>query len=157
MTEAPRKLYRSRTDSVIAGVCGGLAEYFNIDPVIVRIVTVLLLFAGGSGILAYLILWLVVPLQGTETVQPRDTIQANANEIKDVAEEFGENVRQTFSAGTSDKMRSRRRNWLGLGLIIVGGVVLLNTLGVLTWTIWKIAWPAIIIAIGLLVLIARRK
>jgi phage shock protein PspC (stress-responsive transcriptional regulator) len=61
MTE-PKRLYRSRTDRKIAGVCGGLAEYFNIDPVIVRIVAVILLLPGGlPGLLPYVILWLVVP------------------------------------------------------------------------------------------------
>ena len=55
-----KQLYRSTTDKMIAGVCGGLAEYFAIDPVIVRIVAVVLLF-GGPGFLAYVILWIVVP------------------------------------------------------------------------------------------------
>jgi phage shock protein C len=57
-----RRLYRSRNNKVIAGVCGGLAEYFNIDPVIVRIIAVALLLPGGlPGFLPYAILWLVVP------------------------------------------------------------------------------------------------
>ena len=57
-----KRLYRSRKDRKIAGVCGGLAEYFNIDPVIVRVIAVLLLLPGGApGLLAYIILWIVVP------------------------------------------------------------------------------------------------
>jgi phage shock protein C len=57
-----KKLYRSRTDRKIAGVCGGLAEYFNIDPTIVRVIAVAMLLPGGApGILAYLILWAIVP------------------------------------------------------------------------------------------------
>jgi phage shock protein C len=62
-----RRLYRSRKDRLIAGVCGGLAEYFNIDPVIVRLVALLLLIAGGvPGGLPYLILWVVVPERPSE-------------------------------------------------------------------------------------------
>ncbi|HUB92943.1 MAG TPA: PspC domain-containing protein [Verrucomicrobiae bacterium] len=58
-----KRLYRSQTDRMIAGVCGGIAEYFDVDPTIVRIVAVLLLFLGGfPGFLPYLILWIVVPL-----------------------------------------------------------------------------------------------
>jgi phage shock protein PspC (stress-responsive transcriptional regulator) len=58
----PKRLYRSRTDRKIAGVCGGLAEYFNVDPVIVRIVAFILLLPGGlPGLLPYIILWIVVP------------------------------------------------------------------------------------------------
>ncbi|MEW6050854.1 MAG: PspC domain-containing protein [Candidatus Zixiibacteriota bacterium] len=55
-----RRLYRSTTDKYIGGVCGGLAEYFNIDPSIVRIIAVLLVFAHGIGLLAYLISWIAI-------------------------------------------------------------------------------------------------
>ena len=58
----PKRLYRSRKDRMIGGVCGGLAEYFNVDPVIVRAVAVLLLFPGGlPGLVPYLVLWIIVP------------------------------------------------------------------------------------------------
>ncbi len=56
-----KKLYRSRTNSMIGGVCGGLGEYLNIDPTILRVVAVLLIFADGIGLLAYLIGWLLIP------------------------------------------------------------------------------------------------
>lgn len=57
-----KRLYRSKTDRKIAGVCGGLAEYFNIDPTVVRVIAVLLLLPGGfPGLIPYLILWVVVP------------------------------------------------------------------------------------------------
>lgn len=157
MTQVPRKLYRSRTDSVIGGVCGGLAEYFNVDAVIVRVIAVLLFFSGGVGFIGYLILWLVVPLQGADAAQPRDTIQANANEIKEAAEGLGENVRQTFSSETTDKIRSRRRFWMGLGLVGVGGLVLLANLNLLGWFRWGVVWPALLIGVGLLVLLLARK
>ncbi|MEE9443392.1 MAG: PspC domain-containing protein [candidate division Zixibacteria bacterium] len=55
------KLYRSRTDSTIAGVCGGLGEYFRIDPTFIRILAVLLVFADGVGLLAYIIAWIIIP------------------------------------------------------------------------------------------------
>ncbi len=58
-----KKLYRSRTDRKIAGVCGGLGEYFNFDPTLVRLLFVLgLIFVGGT-LLAYLILMFVIPEQ----------------------------------------------------------------------------------------------
>jgi phage shock protein C len=57
------KLYRSRTDSRIAGVCGGLGEYFDIDPTLIRLIFVLLALTGGHGVLLYIILWIVVPFQ----------------------------------------------------------------------------------------------
>jgi phage shock protein PspC (stress-responsive transcriptional regulator) len=56
-----RRLYRSRNDRTLAGVCAGIAEYFGWDPTLVRVAWVLLTLLGGSGILLYLIMWLVVP------------------------------------------------------------------------------------------------
>lgn len=55
-----KRLYRSRTDRKIAGVCGGLGAYFNVDPIIFRVVWVVLVLGAGVGILGYLIFWLVV-------------------------------------------------------------------------------------------------
>jgi phage shock protein C len=56
------KLYRSRTQKMLAGVCGGLGEYLNLDPTVVRLVFILLALAGGPGLLLYFILWIVMPL-----------------------------------------------------------------------------------------------
>lgn len=62
MTEEPtRKLLRSADERMIAGVCGGLAEYFNLDPVIVRLAFLLFTAAGGSGVLIYLVMLVVMP------------------------------------------------------------------------------------------------
>ena len=56
-----KQLYRSNTNSMIAGVCGGLGEYFNVDPTLIRLAAVVLFFAGAVGLLAYLIAWIIVP------------------------------------------------------------------------------------------------
>ena len=58
-----KKVYRSRRDKIIGGVAGGIAEYFEIDPVWIRLLFVLMLFAGGFGLLAYLICWIIIPLE----------------------------------------------------------------------------------------------
>ena len=58
------RLYRSRNDRDVAGVCGGLAQTYGWDPTIVRIIALLLVLSAGSGLLVYLILWLVIPLEG---------------------------------------------------------------------------------------------
>ncbi len=59
-----KKLYRSRSDRKIAGVCGGIAEHFDIDPVLVRVIAVILLLCGSAGLLAYIVLWILVPEEG---------------------------------------------------------------------------------------------
>ncbi len=56
-----KNLYRSRTNRKIAGVCGGLGDYFDIDPVILRVLFFVSIFLGGLGIIIYLVLWLLVP------------------------------------------------------------------------------------------------
>lgn len=59
----PKKLHRSSTETMIAGVCGGLAEYFDIDPTIMRLIFVALALIGGPGLILYIIMWIVVPLK----------------------------------------------------------------------------------------------
>ena len=59
----PKRLYRSESDRMIAGVAGGLGEYFDLDPVIFRILFVVVAIFGGSGLLLYFILWFIIPSQ----------------------------------------------------------------------------------------------
>jgi phage shock protein C len=61
-----KRLYRLREDRILAGVCSGLGDYFNIDPVIFRLGFVLITLGWGSGILLYLIMWLIIPLKPRE-------------------------------------------------------------------------------------------
>jgi len=61
MTEEKKKLQRSRDDRWLAGVCGGLGEYFNIDGTLVRVLFILFGFAVGGGFLVYIILWIIMP------------------------------------------------------------------------------------------------
>lgn len=67
-----KRLYRSERSKVIAGVCGGLGEYFAIDPVFLRIIMVLLVFANGIGLIAYIVCWIAMPRQ------PEDSVVAEA-------------------------------------------------------------------------------
>ncbi|HPT13932.1 MAG TPA: PspC domain-containing protein [Bacteroidales bacterium] len=59
--ERTNRLYRSKTSRVFGGVCGGLAEYFDVDPIIIRLLFLIIAFAGGGGILVYIILWIAIP------------------------------------------------------------------------------------------------
>jgi phage shock protein C len=66
-TSTPKKLWRSRTDKRIAGVCGGLGEYFHMDSVWIRILFIIFFLAGGAAFILYVIIWLLVPLQPLNT------------------------------------------------------------------------------------------
>jgi len=57
----PKRLYRSGKKKVLGGVCGGIAEYFNVDPTIIRLLWVLFFLAYGAGILAYIVAWTIIP------------------------------------------------------------------------------------------------
>ena len=61
--DAGRKLYRSRSNRQVAGVCGGLAEYFNLDPTLIRVLFIILAVLGGSGVILYVAMWIIVPKQ----------------------------------------------------------------------------------------------
>jgi phage shock protein C len=56
-----KKLYRSKKNRMIAGVCGGIAEYFDVDPIIVRLIALILVLSAGGGIVAYIVAWIVLP------------------------------------------------------------------------------------------------
>jgi phage shock protein C len=58
--EEPRKLYRSRNQRMLAGVCGVLAEYFNVDATLIRVLFLVLAVVGGSGLVLYVVMWLIV-------------------------------------------------------------------------------------------------
>ena len=63
-----KRLMRSSTDKKLGGVCAGLAEYFDVDPTIIRVVWLIAVFCGGVGLLLYLILWIVLPLAPATSV-----------------------------------------------------------------------------------------
>jgi phage shock protein C len=65
--EHRKKLYRSKKDRIILGVCGGLADYFVIDPLVIRLIFIALFLGGGSGLLIYIIFALLVPLEGNNS------------------------------------------------------------------------------------------
>jgi len=65
-----KRLYRSRDSKIIGGVCGGLGEYFELDPTLVRIITVLLFLLPGIGILSYIIAWILMPLRPLDIAAP---------------------------------------------------------------------------------------
>jgi phage shock protein C len=60
MAKKPKRLYRSKENRMIAGVCGGIAEYFNVDPTLIRLLWILAIFMG-AGILVYIVGWIIIP------------------------------------------------------------------------------------------------
>ncbi len=157
-----KRLYRSRSDRMIWGVCGGLAKYFDMDPTIVRVIAVLSIFFGSLGIWAYIILAIIVPLENSKAAEPKDTIKENVEEMKETASELGRELRSTLAGeeGESEeitKMRHRRRNTLGIILVVLGIVFLLGSFNLFWWFRWSALWPLILVAIGALIIFSARK
>ena len=124
-----KRLYRSRKDKMIAGVCGGFAEYLNIDPVLVRIAWIAFTFLGGSGLIVYIIGIIIIP----------------------------ENLDQSTNNGEQSEKHNDRGLFWGSLLILVGAALLLKQFGFFyyfnIWHLpWKSIWSMVLIIIGVLML-----
>ena len=139
-TITSRRLYRSQRQKMIGGVGGGLAEYFKIDPTLVRIAFVILAFAGGWGIIAYIIGLIIIPENPEQTGEKVD------REKSEISEGRG--------AGYV---------W-GVVLIMTGLILLLFNYDMLPWQLWrfwyfpwKLFWPVVIIFVGVVLLLSRSR
>jgi len=148
-----KRLYRSQSDRMIWGVCGGLAQYFNIDPTIVRVIAVLSIFANGLGILAYMILAIVVPLESSRATEPKDVVKENVEEIKETASGLGQELRTVPAkeGGAAEgvaEAHGRSRNVLGIVLVVAGIFFLLSSFDLFWWFRWSYLWPLVLVVIG---------
>ena len=134
--ENSNRLYRSNTDKVIGGVSGGLANYLGIDVVIVRVLFVLLVLFGGSGVLVYIILWIAIPAQ---------TISYKVNEDKSDIEIISDS--EPVSATNK---QSNTALGAGIVLIIVGLLFLADRL-VPFYNLIDF-WPIILIVVGVMII-----
>ncbi len=157
-----KKLYRSKDDRVIAGVCSGLAKYFDIDPVIIRVIAVLSIFANGVGILAYIILWLFVRVEESAATEPGDAIRENVEEMKETASHLGQEIRATVAPTEPESedavaLRNRRRSWVGVAVIVIGAIIIMWNFGWLAWFHWGIFFGVAVVIVGVLVILSARR
>jgi len=156
-----KRLYRSQSDRMIWGVCGGLARYFDMDPTIIRIIAVLSIFISGAGILAYIILAIVVPLENSKNNEPGDTMKENIEEMKQTASELGREIQSTLQGEPDNSQETerirQRRNLFGVIIIILGVIMMLSSFNLFWWFRWSYLWPLPIIAIGALIVFSNRR
>jgi len=150
----PKRLVRSNTDKVIGGVCGGLGEYFNIDPIIIRVLFAIITVSGGSGFLVYLILWVVMPEKGSETKSTEQIVESNTKEIENKANQVADNV-ENMAKSTKSHI------WIGLLVIVLGVYFTLSNLGIMSWLnigwVFSTFWPVFIIILGFLIIINNKN
>ena len=138
-----KKWYRSRKDKMIGGVAGGIAEYFDIDPTIVRILFVVGLFMG-AGFLAYIVLWIVVPEEpfGIESAEQNNT---KSKKTKKKAEE------DEAASEAQEQQRQNRTHIFAAVLIILGVLLLLDN-----FVRFHIFWPLLLILVGIGILLKSK-
>jgi phage shock protein PspC (stress-responsive transcriptional regulator) len=144
---------------MLSGVCGGLGEYFNIDPTLVRIVYILVTIATGVllGIGLYFVLWLIVPSEASVGKSIRESMRENVDEMAQSARDISSEVQATLRrTPTEGAHRIERAALAGLILVAIGVLFLLANLDLLGWLRWARFWPLILIVIGLVLLLRRR-
>lgn len=146
-----RKLYRSRGDRIIAGVCGGLGEYFTIDPILVRLIFVLLAIMGGHGVLLYLLLAIIVPLE------PGENVDVNR---KEKIKEFATGVQAGVQRVARDLKENRSwfsnpRHLAGSIILFIGFAALFSQMFPEYWLGWEVMWPVLLLLIGLYIIIGK--
>jgi len=147
-----KKLYRSVTDKMLGGVCGGLAEYFDIDPVIVRLLFVLAVIFGGSGILAYIILWIIIP-QKPYIITPFTSEKTEGDSANSSDEKKSEN--NTYFVSEEIKKSGNKSIYAGAFLILLGGIFLLDNF--IPYFHFGDFWPLILVGLGLAIILNAKN
>jgi phage shock protein C len=139
------RLYRSASDSMIAGVCGGLARFLGIDSTLVRLFFILFTFAGGAGPIVYLILWVIIPKEGipsTSTMNEAE-LRARAGQMRDEFVQF------------TQQPNPQVVKIIGISLVALGVLFLIENLNI-SWLRWfdsDLLWPALLVFVGVVLLV----
>ena len=134
-----KRLYRSRNNKIIGGVCGGVGEYFNIDPVLIRLIWGILSFIGGAGLLGYIIAWIIIPERIGDFSSAMDSEKENHIEVK--------------TSYTPQLL-------IGLFLVFIGAILLFRDWWYLDMIFrdvfrfsWKYLLPVLLIGFGIYVIV----
>lgn len=147
-----RVLRRGRANRILGGVCAGLARYFDTDPLLIRLIFIVITLAQGAGILLYLLLWILVPEEGVEDPPGGgQAIRAGLEGVQHDVTRVAEQVR------TGGPQAHRQGAWLGALLVGVGAYLLAINLGLFWWWDWKFGGPLLLMLAGLLLLVRRLR
>ena len=130
-----RRLYRCRHDRRIAGVASGVAEFFDLDPTVVRVVWFLSIFFGGLSILLYIAMALIVPL---EPISEADAAAEAA------AAAAGPSGHRHVERGTGGRLAT----FFGFALVLFGALVLIDVLLPEFTHSWRFFWPLLVVGLG---------
>jgi len=136
------RLYRCRHDRKIAGVASGVAEYFDLDPTVVRVAWFLSIFFGGLGIFVYIVMALIVPLEPMSDVSAAEAAGAGADPAA-----FGPAAIGYAGHRHAPRQPGRWSLFFGYALILLGGIALVDAV-LPAWESWRYLGPAFIIGLG---------
>lgn len=144
------RLYRSYKNSVIGGVCGGIGDYLDTDPILFRILFVVTFLLGGSGLLIYIILWIVIPQEPIPQISQEEVFEksANSNNMEE------ENIKIEIEPDNMEEQKKEQKNdgnlWGGLILITLGGIFLIDRF--VPRIDFGDLWPLILIVVGIILI-----
>jgi phage shock protein C len=152
-----KRLYKSRKNKVVDGVCGGIAEYFDVDPVLVRIIFVLFFFVGGSALIAYIVGMIIMPRTPYEPVQESGPKAEKQEKLSQASP--AKPVRASASPSAGSLV-------IGVIMIILGGAFLLDNLDFpyfhrffwwFKFHFWEFVIPGILIVVGLVLIVKSKE
>ena len=149
----PRRLTRSSRERMWAGVCGGLAEYFDLDPALVRLIWVIAtVLSGGLAIPVYIVAWIILPRDERPPAygSGSQAIHDWSDELHNEAHRLADDARRV--AHNHGHPRHRRT---GVVLVVLGLLLLCANAGLFRFIDWNLLWPVIFIGLGL-ALLARQ-
>lgn len=148
----PTRLYRSERNRVLGGVAGGLGDFFNVDPTLIRLIFVVATIFGGGGVLLYIILWLIIPTESQSSEITNESIKGSVEEMRDKAHEFAKEMKISHRGS---QRRENTRVAFALILLIIGIVILANNFGFVRMIYVVKFWPLILIFLALAILLGR--
>ena len=143
-----KKLRRSAEEKVIGGVAGGLGDYLDTDPVIFRILFVVLAFTGGGGVLIYLLMWIFIPFN-QRRVKFQDTKKKTYSDLNEEPDtELHTDAKERVNFNKTTIKRKKNGNLVGGSILIFVGLFFLTN-DFLPWLKWEYLWPVALIIAGL--------
>ncbi len=137
------RLYRSQKNTVIGGVCGGLGEYLNTDPILFRVLFAVAFLVGGTGLLAYIILWIVIPIEEIQKINSTNNTKMEED-----------NKNSEIHPESMEKQKKQQQNdgnlWGGLILITLGAIFLIDRF--VPRIDFGDLWPLILIVVGVILI-----
>ena len=130
-----RQLFRSERNKIIGGVAGGLGEYFDVDPVIIRVIFVISLFAWGLSFFVYIALWIFVPLNDVQDYPYNESIEDDPPSINEI---------------NSSGIKNQRNLIAGIVLILFGLMILLHKL--FPSIKFHLVWPITLVGFGIFII-----